>query len=89
MFYTYILYSQSKDKYYVGYTHDLDLRLKRHNSGWSKSTKSGIPWKLVYYEEFATKSNAMKREYEIKHKKSRKFIYSKKEGLLRNYLLSQ
>ena len=74
MFYTYILYSHSKDKYYVGYTHDLNLRLERHNNGWSKSTISGIPWKLVYYEEFETKSNAMKREYEIKRKKSRKYI---------------
>ena len=74
MFYTYIIYSGTNDRFYVGHTHDLNLRLERHNNGWSKSTKSGIPWKLVYYEEFETKSNAMKREYEIKRKKSRKYI---------------
>ena len=74
MFYTYVLYSDSKGKYYVGYTHDLNLRLERHNEGWSRSTKSGIPWKIVYYEEFGTKSEAMKRESEIKKKKSRKYI---------------
>ena len=79
MFYTYIIYSKSTDKYYVGYTHDLKIRLERHNTGWSRSTKSGIPWKLVYSEEFKTKSEAIKRENEIKRKKSRKYI----DGLIR------
>jgi len=73
-FYTYIIYSESKDKYYIGHTENIDLRLERHNSGWSKSTKSGIPWKIMYFEEYKTKSQAMKREYEIKRKKSRKYI---------------
>ena len=74
MYFTYIIYSKSKDKYYVGYTHDLKLRLNRHNSGWSKSTKSGIPWKLVYFEDYNEKNEAIKRENEIKRKKSRKYI---------------
>ena len=72
--FTYILYSQKLDKYYVGFTHDLSLRLQRHNSGWGKFTHAGIPWKLVYFEEFTTKSDAIKREREIKRKKSRKYI---------------
>ena len=76
MYFTYILYSKSKDNYYIGQTHDLKLRLERHNSGWSRSTKTGIPWQLVYYEEHETKSEAIKREYEIKRKKSRKYIES-------------
>ena len=74
MFYTYIIYSKLTDKYYVGYTQDLKLRLERHNSGWSRSTKSGVPWELVYNEKFETKSEAIKRENEIKREKSRKYI---------------
>ena len=74
MFYTYIIYSESRDKYYIGHTHDLELRLQRHNEGWTKSTKSGIPWKLTYFEKYKTKSEAMKREYEIKRMKSRSYI---------------
>ena len=74
MYFTYIIYSKSKDKYYVGYTHDLKLRLERHNSGWSRSSKSGIPWIMKYHEEYKTKSEAVKRENEIKRKKSRKYI---------------
>ncbi len=74
MFFTYIIYSKTKDKYYIGHSHDLDLRLQRHNSGSSRSTKAGIPWKVVYFEKYETKSEAIKREYEIKRKKSRKYI---------------
>ena len=74
MYYTYILYSETTDKYYIGHTHDLELRLERHNDGGSRSTKAGIPWKLIYFEKHESKSEAMKREYFIKHKKSRKFI---------------
>ncbi|MFP4548366.1 MAG: GIY-YIG nuclease family protein [Fidelibacterota bacterium] len=74
MYYIYILYSHTKDRYYVGYTHDLELRLERHNDGWSRSTKNGIPWEIVYYEKYDTKSKAMKRENFIKRQKSRKYI---------------
>ena len=81
MFYTYIIYSKSKEKYYIGYTEDLELRLERHNSGGSRSTKSGSPWKIVYYEVYKTKSEVIKREYEIKKRKSKKYI----EKLILNY----
>ncbi|MCK4357140.1 MAG: GIY-YIG nuclease family protein [Candidatus Cloacimonetes bacterium] len=74
MFYTYILYSDRKDKYYIGHTHNLVLRLERHNSGRSRFTKAGIPWIIVYYEEYETKSEAMRREYELKKQKNRKYI---------------
>ena len=42
--------------------------------GWSKSTKYGSPWIIKYVEQFKTKSAALKREREIKNKKSRKYI---------------
>ncbi len=74
MWFTYILYSDKINKYYVGYTNDLNLRLTRHNAGWGKYTKRGIPWNLVYHESFVTKSEAIARENQIKKKKSRKYI---------------
>jgi putative endonuclease len=73
-YHTYILYSKSIDKYYVGYTYDLNLRLERHNSGWGKFSSNGIPWNLVYWESFENKSDAIKRENEIKRKKDRLYI---------------
>ena len=76
MFHTYIIYSESINKFYVGYTHNLTLRLERHNNGWGKYSSRGIPWALVYSEAFSSKSEAIKRENEIKKKKSRKYIES-------------
>ncbi|RLC51638.1 MAG: hypothetical protein DRZ79_02460 [Candidatus Cloacimonadota bacterium] len=74
IFYTYVLYSSSTDKYYIGYTSNIDKRLTKHNNGNSRSTKAGIPWKLVHLEKYETKTEAIKREYEIKRTKSRKYI---------------
>ena len=74
MWFVYILYSIKLDRYYIGSTDDLDWRLKRHNQGWGRYTKSGIPWKLVYNEEYSTKIETLKREREIKKKKSKKYI---------------
>jgi putative endonuclease len=74
MWYTYIIQSLVDGSYYIGSTHDVLLRLERHNTGWTKSTKKKRPWKLVYTEEYATKSEALEREHRIKSWKSRKMI---------------
>ena len=67
--FTYILYSQKLDKYYVGSAIDKEERLVRHNFGTEKFTSTGIPWRIVYFEEFASVADSRKREYEIKKKK--------------------
>jgi putative endonuclease len=55
---------------YTGYTNDLYKRIQTHNKGkGAKYTKTRYPVLLVYSEEFETKSEAMKREYEIKQLK--------------------
>ena len=73
-YFIYILYSVKIDKYYVGYTTDLDNRLSEHNRGKTSFSKSGMPWIRVYFETFETKSEALKREKYIKSQKSAKFI---------------
>jgi len=70
MWYTYILYSEKINRYYVGYTDDVDRRLNQHNEGWGKYTKRGIPWRVEYSESYDKKSEAMKRERQIKRMKS-------------------
>ena len=58
---------------YTGSTNDLEKRVETHNSGnGAKYTKARLPVKLVYHEEFDDKRDAMKREWHIKHKLSRK-----------------
>ena len=75
-YFVYILKSEKTNKYYIGYTADLQKRVEKHNLGGTKSTKSGLPWTVVYYEVYDNKSQAIKREFEIKRKKSRKYITS-------------
>ena len=72
--YVYILYSTSRDRYYIGSATDIEERLNRHNAGATPSTKSGRPWKVVYTEEYSTKSETLKRESQIKRQKSRMYI---------------
>ncbi len=77
-YYVYITYSVTADAYYVGQTQNINDRLLRHNNSGSKSTKKADDWILKYSEEHLTRSAAMRREAEIKRKKSKKYI----EGLI-------
>ncbi len=80
MYFVYILYSEKLDRYYVGQTEDIEKRLQIHLLGISKYTSVAIDWTLVHSETFPTRKDAIKRESEIKRKKSRKYI----EELIRN-----
>lgn len=70
----YIIYSEKWNQYYVGSTQDFNARLEQHNNGRNPSTKGGAPWVLKYHEDFVGASLARKREFEIKKKKSRKYL---------------
>lgn len=64
--YTYIL-KCSDGSLYTGWTNNLDKRVEDHNSGkGAKYTRSRRPVVLAYYEQFETKDEAMRREWEIK-----------------------
>lgn len=64
--YTYIV-KCSDETLYTGWTNNLEKRLEAHNSGkGAKYTKTRRPVELVYFEEYDTKQEAMKREYAIK-----------------------
>ena len=53
-------------KYYIGYTRDIENRLKEHNRGKTKSLRGHGPFKLIYIETFSTRIEAVKRERQIK-----------------------
>jgi putative endonuclease len=78
-YYTYVLYSVQRDRYYVGSTGDnLEERLRKHNTHHKGFTGSVNDWKIYYVEEYGTKEAALERERAIKSKKSRKYIESLK-----------
>jgi putative endonuclease len=74
MFYFYIIYSANLDKYYYGSAEDLTDRIKKHNTNHSGFTGPSNDWVLKYKESFPTKSQAYKREFEVKKWKSRRRV---------------
>lgn len=72
IYFVYILRC-SDNTLYTGYTTDFHRRIREHNRGkGAKYTASRVPCELVYLETCTTKSEALKREYYIKHKMTRK-----------------
>ena len=75
-YYVYMLKTLNKTNItYVGYTNNLNKRIKLHNSGKGAKFTRGRKWKLIYKEKYNTKSQAISREYYIKSNKT-----------LRNYI---
>ena len=78
MSYTYILYSSSTNKFYIGSSRrDSQTRLEEHNQGKTKSTKAGVPWQFVWEEEHLHYSEARKREIFLKSGVGRNWIKEK------------
>ena len=69
------------DTIYSGYAVDPYKREEVHNSGkGAKYTRTRLPVKLVYFEEFDNKKDAMKREYAFKQ-----YSHSEKEEIIKKY----
>ena len=74
MFYLYILHSKSIDKFYVGYSSNIEERIKKHlekHKGFTSKAKDRV---VVYKEQYDSKEKAYAREREIKKWKSKKLI---------------
>ena len=75
MYIVYVLHSSQFDKIYIGYTSDLASRMRSHNKlskkGWTVKYR---PWEVVHTEVFELKSEAMRREKELKSHRGRDYI---------------
>lgn len=81
MYFVYFLQSLKNGDLYIGSTEDVENRLKVHNSGKVKSTKTYRPWKLLGSEEFKTRSEAFRREHFLKSGQQKE-ILRKRFGLV-------
>lgn len=87
--YTYMV-ECSDGTLYTGWTNDLEKRMKSHNLGTgAKYTRSRLPVRLVYYEAFISKKEAMKREYAIKQlsKKDKLSLIQKSEDEVKKHCM--
>ncbi|MCO5235690.1 MAG: GIY-YIG nuclease family protein [Chitinophagaceae bacterium] len=74
MYFVYILYSYSIDKYYAGSTEDVSKRIKEHNAGKGNFTSKGIPWVLIIDFECYDRSEAVKLELKIKKRGIKRYL---------------
>jgi len=74
MFYTYVLKSLRDSNSYIGWTDDLDERLKKHDDGLVEATKNRRPLKLIYFEACLSKDKAIAREKYFKTGFGRRFL---------------
>ena len=77
MHYAYVLKILNFDFYYKGHCQNIEERLTQHNSGMTISIKKYIPFKVVYFEEFESREEAIKREKYFKSAAGRRFLKTK------------
>ncbi|MBI5872846.1 MAG: GIY-YIG nuclease family protein [Candidatus Omnitrophica bacterium] len=65
MYYVYVL-ENNLGKHYMGSCKELEKRVRRHNQNSVRSTKNKGPFKVIHKEEYFTKTEARKREFQIK-----------------------
>ena len=73
MWYVYLLQNKDKD-WYTGSTKNLQKRILNHNSGRNKSTKHGLPWKVIYCEICLSQDDARARERYLKSGMGRRYL---------------
>ncbi|MBU0672974.1 MAG: GIY-YIG nuclease family protein [Candidatus Margulisbacteria bacterium] len=74
MFHVYILQSLKDNNLYIGMTSGLEGRIKRHNAGYERATKSRAPFKLIHSESFLTRAESRKKEKRFKSGFGREII---------------
>jgi putative endonuclease len=81
MYFVYLLVSKNKNRTisYVGYTNNINKRLKLHNNSKGAKFTRGRKWKVAYFKKYDTKILAMKEEYKLK--KNYKLRSKLKQGL--------
>ena len=80
-FQLYFIESMVKDFVYTGITSDINKRLIKHNNGSTISTKKYKPYRVIYLEQFESKTEALKRELYFKSPKG----YLEKKRIIENY----
>lgn len=83
-YYVYILESCKDNQWYTGYTSNLRKRISEHQSGYTYSTRSRRPWKLIYYEASLSETDAIAREKYLKSGMGKRYIRNRLKEYLDN-----
>jgi putative endonuclease len=85
-YYVYVLESVKDDgRLYIGFTHDLRQRVQNHNRANNFSTKAYAPWRVIFYESYLSKDDALRREHYLKTNQGAKVL----KRMLKEYWYSK
>ncbi|RYF68511.1 MAG: GIY-YIG nuclease family protein [Cytophagaceae bacterium] len=70
----YLIYSDSLQKFYIGQTVHLALRLEEHNRGKGNFTAKGHPWRLIASFEFESRAEAVQCELKVKGRGAKRYL---------------
>ena len=76
-YYVYVLRSDKFDRNYTGFTTNIETRLKQHNSGKTISTRPYKPWRVLFFESYSNKKEALSREKYLKSGIGREYVKNK------------
>lgn len=82
--YVYVLLSEKDNDFYIGYTQNLEKRLKEHNAKKSFSTRPRLPLKLIYAEACLNEDDAKRRENYLKTSQGQRFLKLRLRKFLKN-----
>ena len=85
--FVYLIRSLKTEKFYAGWTTDLNRRLQEHNDGKSYYTSRSKPWELIGYETFSDSNEAKIRERKLKRNPRMSYLFKKR--LLNKFLLDK
>ena len=74
MYWVYVLYSKTTNLFYKGQTNDLGSRLARHNGGFEKYTRKGVPWVVIWKTCVGTRAEAIALERKLKNLSRKRLI---------------
>ena len=82
MYYTYVIQSERDERFYTGFTSDLQNRFNEHNSGKVCSTKNRGPFRLIYFEACLNQQDATAREKYLKSGMGKRYLKNRLKRFL-------
>ena len=83
-YFVYVLESKQDQSWYIGFSTNIKDRLQAHNSGKNLSTRSKRPWKIIYFEGYLDKRDALGREKFLKSGSGHTYLKKQMKNFLTN-----
>ena len=85
MWHVYVLRSLKDGRFYTGFTENLERRIKEHNNKGEPSTKTRVPFELVYFEVSLSKKDTIAREKYLKTGKGKRYLKYRLSNYLKDF----